>query len=176
MKYPSLRAFPSGIRPHDCKHFLTTLDTVYKDSCGIAIVETNGKLTRDICKGSPPDEKLCGDPQFIFDRFRAIRPFATGNLEGAVIEEMQISQNLFRLEPLTTGSVLIVHGLHDNHYSLQETIDYWSGKWPNAEILPVEDGGQFLTSSHPELLVSLLEQLDKPTTPNAGSSTVREIR
>lgn len=124
------------------------------------------KLTRDICKGSLPDEQLCDDPQFIFDRFRAIRPFSTGNLEGAVIEEMQISQNLFQLEPLTTGSVVIVHGLHDNHYSLQETIDYWSDKWPNAEIMPVEDGGQFLTSSHPELLVSLLRRLDKRTTTN----------
>ncbi len=124
------------------------------------------KLTRDICKESPPDEQLCDDPQFIFDRFRAIRPFSTGNLEGAVIEEMQISQNLFQFEPLVTGSVLIVHGLHDNHYSLQETIDYWSNKWPDSEILPVEDGGQFLTSSHPELLVRLLEQLDKPMISN----------
>lgn len=119
------------------------------------------KLTRDICKGSPPDEQLCDDPQFIFDRFRAIRPFSTGNLEGAVIEEMQISQNLFQLEPLTTSGAIIVHGLHDNHYSLQETIEYWSGKWPNAEFLAVEDGGQFLTSSHPEYLVSLLEQADQ---------------
>lgn len=122
------------------------------------------KLTRDICKGSPPDEKLCDDPQFIFDRFRAIRPFSTGNLEGAVIEEMQISQDLFQLEPLEAGNVLIVHGLHDNHYSLQEVIDYWAVKWPDAKILPVEDGGQFLTSSHPELLVSLLEQLDQKMT------------
>lgn len=121
------------------------------------------KLTLGICRGSPPDEKLCADPQFIFDRFRAIRPFSTGNLEGAVIEEMQISQDLCHLEPLSACNVLIVHGLHDNHYSLQETIDYWSGKWPNAEILPVEDGGQFLTSSHPELLVSLLQELDLQT-------------
>lgn len=121
------------------------------------------KLTRDICKGSPPDEKLCDNPQFIFDRFRAIRPFSTGNLEGAVIEEMQISQNLCKLEPLTAEGIIIVHGLHDNHYSLQETIDYWSDKWPNAEIMPVEDGGQFLTSSHPELLVSLLSRLNTMT-------------
>lgn len=117
------------------------------------------KLTRDICKGSPPDEQLCLDPQFIFDRFRAIRPFSTGNLEGAVIEELQVSRNLCDPEPLTAPDVMIVHGRHDNHYSVEETRAYWADKWPCAEIVTVDDGGQFLTSSHPELLVDLLGQL-----------------
>ena len=117
------------------------------------------KLTRGICKGSPPDELLCDDPQFIRDRFRAIRPFSTGNLEGAVIEEMQVSRNLFRLEPLRATKIMIVHGRHDNHYSYEEVCNYWSRMWPEAEIREVEDGGQFLTSSHPALLVDLLEML-----------------
>ncbi|WP_374527094.1 alpha/beta fold hydrolase [Novosphingobium sp.] len=117
------------------------------------------RLTRNICKGSPPDEKLCEDPQFIRDRFRAIRPFATGNLEGAIIEEMQVSRNLFALAPLVSEDVMIVQGEHDNHYAFEEVFNYWSQKWPRAEIRCVPDGGQFLTSSHPELLVDLLEEL-----------------
>lgn len=114
------------------------------------------KLTREICKDSPPDEKLCEDPQFIFDRFRAIRPFSTGNLDGAVIEELQVSRNLFDLQPLVASDVVIVHGRHDNHYSVEEVAAYWREKLPGAELVTIEDGGQFLTSSHPELLVGLL--------------------
>ena len=122
-------------------------------------LERMEKLTRDICKGSPPDEKLCNDPQFIHDRYRAIRPFATGNMEGAIIEEMQVSRGLFELEPLSAEDMMILHGVHDNHYSFEEMVAYWSEKWPSAEIRKVEDGGQFLTSSHPELLVDALEEI-----------------
>lgn len=114
------------------------------------------KITREICKGSPPDEKLCEDPQFIIDRFRAIRPFSTGNLDGAVIEELQVSRDLFHLEPLSDPNMIIVHGRHDNHYSVEEVTAYWHEKLPEAGLVTVEDGGQFLTSSHAELLVDLL--------------------
>ncbi len=119
------------------------------------------RLTRDICKGSPPDEKLCNDPQFIHDRYRSIRPFATGNMEGAIIEEMQVSRGLFELEPLLAKDTMILHGVHDNHYSYEEMFSYWSVKWPLAEIRKVEDGGQFLTSSHPQLLVDMLEEISR---------------
>ena len=64
------------------------------------------KLTRDICKDSHPDEHLCDDPQFIFDRFHAIRPFSTGNLDGPVIEELQVTRNMFELEPLAASDVM----------------------------------------------------------------------
>lgn len=117
------------------------------------------KLTRDICKGSPPDEKLCNDPQFIHDRYRAIRPFSTGNMEGAIIEELQVSRALFDLKPLEAKDAMILHGIYDNHYSYKEMVGYWSIKWPLAEIRAIEDGGQFLTSSHPKLIVDCLEEL-----------------
>lgn len=122
-------------------------------------IERMEKLSRDIAEGSPPDEILCDDPQFIRDRFRAIRPFSTGNLKGAVIEEMQVSRDLFILTPLIAKDTVIVHGLHDNHYSLEEMKKYWPQYWPCAEIIEIEDGGQFLTSSHPALLVDLLNIL-----------------
>ena len=52
-----------------------------------------------------------------------------------------------------------MHGVHVYHYSFYEMVAYWSEKWPSAEIRKVEDGGQFLTSSHPELLVDALEEI-----------------
>ena len=122
-------------------------------------IERMERLTREICKGSPPDEKLCDDPQFIRDRFRAIRPFATGNLKGATIEEALVSRNLFDLDVLDRTDLLILHGKHDNHYDTNEVREYWSCKWPRAEIREIEDAGQFLTSSHPELLVALLDEM-----------------
>lgn len=83
-------------------------------------------------------------------------------MEGAIIEEMQVSRGLFDLQPLEADDTMILHGVHDNHYSYEEMFAYWSIKWPAAEIRKVEDGGQFLTSSHPELLVDMLEQISQP--------------
>jgi pimeloyl-ACP methyl ester carboxylesterase/FixJ family two-component response regulator len=122
-------------------------------------LERMEKLSHAIAEGSPPDQKLCDDPQFIRDRFRAIRPFSTGNFKGAVIEEMQVSRDLFNLTPLLAYNTMILHGLHDNHYSFEEVVRYWSKIWPGTEIRSLEDGGQFLTSSHPALLVDLLDEL-----------------
>ena len=122
-------------------------------------LERMERLTREICKGSPPDEKLCEDPQFIRDRFRAIRPFATGNLKGATVEEAQVSRNLIDLDGLERDDLVILHGTHDNHYDIGEVRNYWGQKWPQAEIREVKDGGQFLTSSHPELIVAALDAL-----------------
>ncbi|WP_133365455.1 alpha/beta fold hydrolase [Qipengyuania sediminis] len=132
------------------------------------------KLTRAICAGSPPDEALCDDEQFIRDRFKAIRPFSTGNLKGAIVEETIISRNLASFEPMPCEDCMIVQGHHDNHYAYDEVIEFWSAIWPRATLIGVEDAGQFMTSSHPQLLVDLLDQLtgnDKgaPTPPPSSA-------
>ncbi len=117
------------------------------------------QLTRAIVKGSIGDTELCGDPQFIRDRFRALRPFAGGNFMGAVYEEMVISHGGYDLPPLSVTNWAIVQGDDDNHNSFDEVINYWSPLVPNAKIIKVQGGGRFLTSSHAEQLASILEEL-----------------
>lgn len=117
------------------------------------------QLTRAIVKGSAIDTELCGDPQFIRDRFRALRPFAGGNFMGAVCEEMVISHGGLELPPLNVTDWAIVQGDDDNHNSFSEVLDYWSPIVPKAKIINVPGGGRFLTSSHAELLVTVLDEL-----------------
>ena len=117
------------------------------------------QLTRAIVKGSVRDTELCGDPQFIRDRFRALRPFAGGNFMGAVYEEMVISHGGYDLPPLSVTNWAIVQGDDDNHNSFDEVINYWSPLVPNAKTIKVQGGGRFLTSSHAEQIASILEEL-----------------
>lgn len=134
-------------------------------------LERMEKLSRAIAAGSPPDEALCDDPQFIRDRFKGIRPFSTGNLKGAIVEEMQISRNLFDLQPLDAPDCMIVQGHHDNHYGYEEVVEYWSKIWPRARVVSVPDGGQFMTSSHPALIADLLDELTAAPVRGARSAS-----
>lgn len=117
------------------------------------------QLTRAIVKGSAIDTELCGNPQFIRDRFRALRPFAGGNFMGAVCEEMVISHGGFDLPPLAVTNWAIVQGDDDNHNSFTEVLDYWLPLVPKAKIIKVPGGGRFLTSSHADFLVAVLNRL-----------------
>lgn len=116
-------------------------------------------LTRAIVKGSRVDEALCDDPQFVRDRFRALRPFATGNFVGGVLEELVISQCRGGFEPLQVDDWVVLQGTDDNHNSVEEVSTYWSGILPKSQIKQVGGGGRFMTSSHPELIVAELERL-----------------
>lgn len=116
-------------------------------------------LTRAIVKGSGVDERLCADPQFLRDRFRALRPFAAGNFMGGVFEELVISQGRHTFAPLDVRDWVILQGTDDNHNSVEEVASYWSHILPGTPLTPVEGGGRFLTSSHANLIVAELEAL-----------------
>lgn len=116
-------------------------------------------LMRAIVKDSPGDSALCDDPQFIRDRFRALRPMATGNLAGGIIEEYVISQGLKALMPLEVDNWVVLQGDQDIHNSFAEVERYWRQVLPRTPILPVENGGRFLTSSVPAVIVDHLERL-----------------
>ncbi len=117
------------------------------------------QLTRAIVSGCPADEALCDDPAFMLDRLRSIRPFSTGNLSGAVIEEHVINQDAPRPSPLPSSDVLVLQGCADNHHSVEEVRGYWEPLLPAAGFEMVEDGGRFMTSSHAALLVDRLGRL-----------------
>lgn len=117
------------------------------------------QLTRAVTRGSAVDDRLCEDPQFIRDRFRALQPFATGNFIGGVLEEHVISHGGWDFAPLEVDDWIVLQGTDDNHNSFEEVAAYWSGVLPRTPITPVEGGGRFMTSSHPALIVDQLERL-----------------
>ncbi len=123
-------------------------------------IERIEALTRALVKGSASDEALCNDPSFIRDRFQAIRPFSTGNLAGAIIEEHRISHSHTHMEPIETDDWMIVQGAQDMHNSIDDVRRYWGPVFPTCPIKVVEDGGRFMNSSHAQQLVDILQSLN----------------
>lgn len=117
-------------------------------------------LMQAISKGSPADEALCRDPQFIRDRFRALRPFTTGNFQGGVLEELVISHGIHRFDPLDVDDWLILQGGEDPLNSTEEVNNYWRRILPCTAIELVPDAGRFMTSSHAELVIDRLEAMN----------------
>lgn len=116
-------------------------------------------LMRSITRGSAVDEKLCDDPQFIRDRFRALRPFACGNYVGGIFEELVISHGGWTFEPLHCGDWLVLQGADDPHNDVEEVTGYWSCLLPGTKMEIVDGAGRFMTSSHPELIAERLERM-----------------
>jgi pimeloyl-ACP methyl ester carboxylesterase/DNA-binding CsgD family transcriptional regulator len=115
-------------------------------------------LMNVISKGSASDEALCADPQFIRDRFRALRPFTTGNFQGGVLEELVISQGLWDCPLLPVQDWIILQGGQDPLNSTEEVNEYWRRILPHTSIEIVPDAGRFMTSSHPALVIDYLEK------------------
>ena len=105
------------------------------------------------------DSALCDDPEFMRDRFRAMRPFATGNLIGGVNEEAIISRGGHDFPTLDVDDWVIVQGNDDNHNSFEDVTAYYRAQLPNTPIIEVPGGGRFMTSSHPDLVVEQLNRL-----------------
>lgn len=114
------------------------------------------QITRAVVKGTARDEALCDDPQFIRDRFRAVRPFASGNLIGGVYEQRIISHGGYVFPPIDVQDWTILQGDADTHNSFEDVVGHWSRLLPGTPIVRVPGGGRFLTSSHPALIVEHL--------------------
>ena len=114
------------------------------------------QITRAVVKGTAVDEALCNDPQFIRDRFRAVRPFASGNLIGGVYEQRIISHGGYEFPPINVQNWTIIQGDADTHNSFDDVVGHWGRLLPGTPILRVPGGGRFLTSSHPALIVEQL--------------------
>ncbi len=126
-------------------------------------------MMQRLTRGSPTDEALACDPQFIRDRFRALRPFTCGGYIGGVLEEFVISHGGWRFDPLVVPSATILHGSEDTHSSLRDVARYWARLLPGVPVESVEGGGRFMTSSHPSLIVDRLEGLVR----SAGNVAVK---
>ena len=114
------------------------------------------QITRAVVKGTAVDEALCDDPQFIRDRFRAVRPFASGNLIGGVYEQRIISHGGYTFPTINVEDWTIIQGDADSHNSFDDVVAHWGRLLPGTPIVRVPGGGRFLTSSHPALIVEQL--------------------
>lgn len=128
-------------------------------------------LMKSITRGSPVDEALSEDPQFIRDRFRALRPFTCGNYIGGIFEELVISHGGWKFSPLEVVDWVGLQGADDPHNDFEEVRGYWTHLLPGVSIENVEGGGRFMTSSHPGFVVDWLMRLDARTPP--GTPTRR---
>ena len=125
--------------------------------CAQITLERIEQLTRAVVKGTAVDEALCTDPQFIRDRFRAVRPFAAGNLMGGIYEQGIISRGGFDFPELVVSDWTILQGDADNHNRIEDVRDFWKKLFPKAPIICVPGGGRFLTSSHAALVEKHLQ-------------------
>lgn len=132
------------------------IEFFFRIICAQVSLQRTETLTRAIVAGCPTDEKMCDDPAFIRDRLRAIRPFSVGNLAGAIFEENIISHGGYRFATTQASDWVVMQGETDTHNGLDEVKSYWATMAPNARFVAVSDGGRFMTSSHPELVVETL--------------------
>jgi pimeloyl-ACP methyl ester carboxylesterase/DNA-binding CsgD family transcriptional regulator len=137
------------------------IEFFFRVICAQVSLQRVEALTRAIVAGSPADEALCDDPSFIRDRLRAIRPFSAGNMAGAIHEERIISQGGFDFGMVDARDWLIFQGDQDPHNNLVEVEEYWKSLAPAARLTRVADGGRFMTSSHPEIVVAAIKSLMK---------------
>lgn len=135
------------------------IDFYFRVICAQLTLARTERLTRAIVSGSKVDERLCEDEQFIRDRFRAIRPFSTGNLAGAIIEEHVISYDSFSLVPVENRDWAIIQGGDDIQFHLNDVKKFWMPMVPHSKFIDVPDGGRFMTSSHAPMLVDLLDEI-----------------
>lgn len=140
------------------------IDFYFRVICAQLTLERTERMTRAIVAGSQTDAAMCDDEQFIRDRFRAIRPFSTGNLIGAVVEENLISNDSFTVPNVDHCDWAIMQGEDDVHFSTEDVLRYWTEKLPDARQARVPTGGRFMTSSHPANIVDLLDELAIPRT------------
>lgn len=117
------------------------------------------QLTRKLAAGVASEMVLCDDPEFIRDRFRAVRPFVTGNLVGAINEQWIISHGNYDFPAIDVDDWMVIQGDDDNHNSLADVEGHWRPILPKARFAAVAGGGRYLTSSHPDLIVEELEKL-----------------
>lgn len=135
------------------------IDFFFRIICAQFTPKRVEQLTRSIVNGSPVDEALCDDPQFIRDRFRALRPMATGNFIGGILEEHVISHGGWDFAPLDVTDWVMIQGEQDIHNSVEEVGEFWGQVLPRTPLFTVPDGGRFITTSHAGLVVDHLERV-----------------
>lgn len=109
-------------------------------------------------QGSPPDEAAMAQADIVEDYWRAVRPFATGRIEGYVNEQTQHA---------TMAPATPLPGTHHWHFMVAEhdvlydpafVLKYWQRTLPDASCETVAGSGRLMTMTHADIVADRLVQ------------------
>ena len=109
-------------------------------------------------QGSPPDEAAMNHPDIVEDYWRAVRPFATGRIDGYVNEQTQHA-TMAAATPLTgTADWHFMVAEHDVLYDPAFVQAYWQRVLPDATHETVPGSGRLLAMTHADLVAARLDR------------------
>ena len=109
-------------------------------------------------EGSPPDEAAMREADIVEDYWRAVRPFATGRIDGYVNEQTQHA-TMAPATPLPgTVNWHFMVAEHDTLYDPAFVMDYWRRTLPDASHEIIPGSGRLLAMTHAELVADRLAQ------------------
>jgi pimeloyl-ACP methyl ester carboxylesterase/DNA-binding CsgD family transcriptional regulator len=121
------------------------------------------RLVPRTLEGSPPDEAAIAEPDILEDYVRALRPFATGRIEGYV-NEQTAHATMGRPPPLPdTHRWQLLVGAHDTLYDPDFVLAYWRETLPDADWTKVANAGRLMAMSQAGLVVNALAEMHVAT-------------
>lgn len=107
-------------------------------------------------QGSPPDEAAMAEPDIVEDYWRAVRPFATGRIDGYVNEQTRHAT----MPPATplpgTHAWHVMVADHDVLYDPAFVRAYWQRTLPDATHETVPASGRLMAMTHADLVAERL--------------------
>lgn len=106
--------------------------------------------------GSPADEAIAAQPDFIDDYFRALRMFSVGRLDGYAREQLFFaSGRRVGWQPDTRGWQVLI-GETDTLSDPAQVLSHWRERLTGAQFRMVEGAGRLLAYGMPEMVVDHL--------------------
>lgn len=115
-----------------------------------------GKVLERSMRGSPPDEALAKDKDFVEDYYRAVRMFTTGRLEGYVSEQSYFARGNTSNYRVSGAGWHVLIGEHDTLSDPSTVRSYWQEALPAADFETVPGQGRLLAYADPESVVRRL--------------------
>ncbi|MCY6379176.1 alpha/beta fold hydrolase [Hoeflea prorocentri] len=136
-------------------------DSIEKVARWIASTMSRKRIATIIRVGigdAPADLESFADARNFDDYLRSIMPFSTGRLSGFIREQKGyvLQKEIEGLESAHNWTVLL--GNSDPIHDIEEIRSYWTAKLPGARWHVFQDAGRYISLSHTEKVVALLNQ------------------
>lgn len=105
---------------------------------------------------APADLQSFADGQNMGDYVRSLSAFSTGRLGGFIREQRGYVLQTEIAGLTEAKNWTIVTGESDPIHDVDEILDYWTKKAPNAQIEHIPAAGRFISLSHPNDVIDLL--------------------
>jgi len=105
---------------------------------------------------APADLESFSDPQNFNDHLRSTMPFSTGRLSGFIREQRgyALQTEIKGLAAADNWTILL--GGSDPIHDVDEIKSYWQSKLPGARLQTIPDAGRFISLSHTDEVIALL--------------------